>query len=73
MAVSTGWIHTKFLHLNAQEVTNVALVIDGEALVACTQVSDDGIEGPIIGAKDNTVVDVDQEDDWPTVIETWVI
>ena len=63
----------EFLHLYAQEVPNVALVIDGESLGACMQVSDHCINGPIIEAKDNTVIDVDQEDDWPTVIETWVI
>ena len=54
---------TEALNLYAQEVTYVALVIDGEAVGAGTQVRDNSVGRSSIRAKDNAVVDVDQEDD----------
>ena len=46
------------LDLNSQNVANVALIIDGEALGAGMQVSDYPIDGPIVRAKHDAVIDI---------------
>ena len=60
------------LNLNAQEVTDVSLIINSEAVSACSQVHDDGIDRASVGAEDDAVIDVDQEDDCPAAVKTWI-
>ena len=61
-----------FLHLYSQKVADVALVIDSESLGASMQVGDHPVDGLIIRAKNNAVVDVYKEHDRPTVTEASV-
>ena len=54
---------TEFLNLDAQEVTDVSLIVNSEVVGACAQVCDDGIDRASVRAEDDAVVNVDQEDD----------
>ena len=62
----------EFLNWNAQEVTDVSLIINGEVVRACSQVHDDGINRASVGTEDDAVVDVDEEDHCPAVVKTWI-
>ena len=61
-----------FSYLNSQEIANFPLVVEGELLSAVAQVSNDLINGFIIGTEDDAIINVDQEDDGLAVIQARV-
>ena len=52
----------EILNLDAQDVTDVALIINGEAVGARSQQVHD-VDRVSVGAEDDAVLDVEQEDD----------
>ena len=60
------------LNLNAQKVAYVPLIINSETMAARSQVCDHCIDRGPVGTKNIAVVDVDQEDDVSTIVQTWV-
>ena len=61
-----------FLYLASHEVANFPLIIEGEILSAVVQLGDDLINGFVVGAKDDLIIDVDQEDDGLMVVQARV-
>ena len=62
----------QFLDLDTQEITNFLLVIEGEILGAVAQISHHLINGFVVVAKDDVIIDVHQEDDRIAVIQARV-
>ena len=62
----------EFLDLDAQEVTDDSLIINGEAVRAGSQVHDDGIDQAAIRTENNAVVDVDKKYNVSMVVKTWI-
>ena len=60
------------LDLNPQEITNVSLIINHEVLRAGVQVIDYLVDGRIVGAKNDAVVNIHQEDYQAMVIKARV-
>ena len=58
--------------MNAQEVTYVFLIVNGEAMKTCSQVRDHCVYRRTVWAKYNAVVDIDKEDDAATIIQAWI-
>ena len=63
---------TELLDLDAQKVPDVTLIIHGVPVRAFTQVHDNGVYRVFVGTEDDAVIYVDEEDDFFTVIETWI-